>query len=65
MIDAETYALAKAYTDKHSGGGGTTDYEKLDNLPQVNGHTLIGNKTSAELGLSLVGEYSNENLSLS
>lgn len=34
------------------GGGGTDDYEDLDNLPQVNGNTLIGNKTSAQLGLA-------------
>lgn len=33
------------------GGGGTSDYEELDNLPKVNGETLIGNKSSDELGL--------------
>lgn len=33
------------------GGGGTSNYEELDNLPEVNGETLIGNKTSDELGL--------------
>lgn len=32
-------------------GGGTTDYEKLKNKPQINGNELIGNKTSEELGL--------------
>lgn len=33
------------------GGGGTTDYEDLDNQPSINNVTLIGNKTSADLGL--------------
>ena len=33
-------------------GVGTTDYEKLANLPSINGVTLIGNKTSEELHLS-------------
>ena len=33
------------------GGGGTTDYEDLTNQPQINGNTLIGNKTGADLGL--------------
>ena len=33
------------------GGGGTGDYDKLINQPQVNGNTLTGNKTSADLGL--------------
>ena len=38
------------------GGGGTTDYNGLENRPQVNGVTLEGNKTSSELGL-----YGTEN----
>lgn len=33
------------------GGGGTSDYEKLSNKPQINSVTLLGNKTSEELGL--------------
>ena len=36
---------------EEGGGGGTTDYENLSNQPQVNGETLIGDKTGAELGL--------------
>lgn len=36
---------------KRNGGGGTSDYTQLTNLPQVNGVTLTGNKTSADLGL--------------
>ena len=36
-----------------SGGGstGTTDYNELDNKPQINGHPLVGNQTGDELGL--------------
>lgn len=34
-----------------AGGGGTTDYTDLANKPSVNGVTLSGNKTSADLGL--------------
>lgn len=30
---------------------GVTDYEAATNLPQINGNTLIGNKTGEELGL--------------
>jgi len=33
------------------GGQGTTDYTDLTNKPQINGNTLSGNKTSAQLGL--------------
>ena len=31
--------------------GGTHDYDELDNKPQINGHTLEGNKTGEQLGL--------------
>ena len=30
---------------------GTTDYEMLDNLPQINGVVLIGNKSTEDLGI--------------
>ena len=33
------------------GGGGTSDYTQLSNKPQINGNTLTGNKTGADLGL--------------
>lgn len=29
----------------------TSDYEGLTNKPQINGETLIGNKSEAELGI--------------
>lgn len=41
------------YIDEHGGGGGgTTDYSNLTNKPQINGNTLTGNKTAAQLGLA-------------
>lgn len=33
---------------------GVTDYEDLNNLPQINDTTLMGNKTSSELGLQSI-----------
>lgn len=41
----------KETIEEGGGGGGTTNYNNLSNKPQVNGETLIGNKTGAELGL--------------
>ena len=35
-----------------SGGGGTSDYTDLTNKPQIEGVTLSGNKTAADLGLA-------------
>lgn len=46
-IDGET---TKVYAP--TGGGGTsTDYSTLSSKPQINGETLLGNKTAAQLGL--------------
>lgn len=43
------------------GGGGTTNYNDLDNLPQINGNVLTGNKTSADLGINtLSADVQNE-----
>lgn len=53
----EEYPSAKAVYDAIqdvSGGGGTggtTDYLDLTNKPQINGITLEGNKTNADLGI--------------
>ncbi len=36
----------------NQGGGGTNDYNNLENQPEINGVTLSGNKTSEDLGLA-------------
>lgn len=41
----------EAIAKKPGGGGGTSDYEQLDNLPQINNTTLTGNKSASDLGL--------------
>lgn len=53
MIDSETYAAAVAYANSHGGGGGggTTNYNALENRPQINSVTLTGNKSASDLGL--------------
>lgn len=40
------------------------EYSELTDKPQINGVTLVGNKTTSDLGLSLEGMYNNENLIL-
>ena len=42
----------KYIAENGSGGGGTSDYEQLQNLPQVNGTTLIGDKSLSDLGIT-------------
>lgn len=39
------------------GTGGTSDYNDLENKPQINGHTLSGNKTLNDLGIQPKGNY--------
>ena len=43
-------ATGTAWQDPQ-GGGGTSDYNALSNKPAINGTTLQGNKTAAQLGL--------------
>ena len=38
------------WVDQSGGGGGTSDYEELENLPQIGGVTLKGNKSLHDLG---------------
>lgn len=55
-FDGDDYVLTEA--DKKEiadmvdvvGGDGTTDYEKLDNKPKINGVELVGDKKPADLG---------------
>ena len=63
MFDEETYAAAVNYVKKH-GGGGSSDYDDLTDKPQINGTTLAGNKTSADLGI-LTATWSGDALYLS
>lgn len=42
------------------GGGGTGDYEDLENKPTINGVELIGDKTSAELDIFSKVDYEYE-----
>lgn len=35
------------------GGGGTDDYNDLSNKPSINGVTLIGNKTTSQIGITI------------
>lgn len=46
-MDLVTLALVK----KLAGSGGTSDYNDLTNQPQIDGVTLVGNKTKADLGI--------------
>lgn len=40
-----------------SGSGGTSDYQDLTNKPQINGVTLLGNKTTEQLGLQTTIDF--------
>lgn len=55
-IPAEPETRIEQYLDAivrngGGGGGGTSNYNALTNKPQINGVTLIGNKTLEDLGV--------------
>lgn len=47
------------------GSGGTSDYSDLSNKPQINGVTLSGNKSLADLGIQSADIYFDETATLS
>ena len=48
----EQYLYYLCVNGAGGGSGGTTNYNDLQNKPQINGVTLTGNKTSADLSIS-------------
>lgn len=46
------YQIVDELEAQGGGGGGTDSYNDLSNKPQINGHTLTGNKTGSSLGLA-------------
>lgn len=51
MTESGEQKVVKTYQVGGGGGGGTSNYNDLSNKPQINGTTLSGNKTAANLGL--------------
>ena len=49
LSPADLQAIEEAFVVH--GGGGSGDYEELDNLPIVNGHTVIGDMSLSDLGI--------------
>lgn len=54
-------AITVSSIDESGGGSGTSNYNELDNKPQINGVTLIGNKSSADLNIYDVPAVTSEN----
>ncbi|MBP3850960.1 MAG: hypothetical protein J6D36_00255 [Erysipelotrichaceae bacterium] len=52
--------LLLALAVKNSSGGGTTNYNNLENLPKIGGVTLTGNKTAGDLGLASENDLANK-----
>ena len=49
--DGQTTKTLKQLIAAGGGSSGTSDYDQLNNRPSINGNTLTGNKTGANLGL--------------
>ena len=57
--DGTTITITEDGTISSTGGGtgGTDDYSELNNKPQINSVTLVGNKTLGDLGIQPAGSY--------
>ena len=53
----ENEVLSGELQKEYMGGGGTTDYPELNDLPQINGVELVGNRSLAQLGIQPAGDY--------
>ena len=54
-------AITVSSIEEGGGGSGTSNYNELDNKPQINGVTLVGNKSSADLNIYDVPAVTSEN----
>ena len=52
VTDGTDYSWERIDVQPSGGSGGTSDYTDLTNKPQVEGVTLVGNKTASDLGLA-------------
>jgi hypothetical protein len=52
VIEHTPGGIAYRLVDLAGGGGGSSDYADLTNKPQINGVTLSGDKSAAEIGLA-------------
>lgn len=55
-MDIITAALAASMSGGGGGGTGTDDYNELSNKPKINGVTLAGNKSLADIGAAAASE---------
>ena len=53
QADGTTTTITNGIISAIGGSGGTSDYTLLSNKPSVNGVTLSGNKTGADLGITI------------
>lgn len=57
FTDTNTYPPSVEYITETIEGEGTTNYNVLENKPQINGITLVGNKSWQDLGLTVSKSY--------
>lgn len=53
-ITIEPLNILQNMTIEQTGSGGTTNYEKLKNLPTLNGKTIIGNMVEEDPTVSAI-----------
>lgn len=59
QADGTTTTITNGVISAIGGGGGTSDYSLLLNKPSINGVELSGNKTTADLGITIPSKTSD------
>lgn len=67
-VEEDLLQLKAVIDSGGGGGGGTMDYTQLNNLPKINGVTLVGNLDSSDIGvekdMSYTYDSDDENVTL-
>ena len=61
-LESNTHEYTLGVEENIGLSGGTNDYEKLKNKPQINGVELIKNKSFSDLGMDIISNQELEDM---
>ena len=61
-LESNTHEYTLGVEENIGLSGGTNDYEKLKNKPQINGVELIKNKSFSDLGIDIISNQELEDM---
>ena len=61
-LESNTHEYTLGVEENIELSGGTNDYEKLKNKPQINGVELLKNKSFSDLGMDIISNQELEDM---